>query len=169
MSTPEKPRPPFEPGHTSGAPYRELPSVTNRPAVGATPRPSLDDTLARIEQALAEPVPNPPCLRCARQALLGEPHCAAHKRIPREGIEELGPVTREGKSAELLPELEQKLLDAAVRDVTGPEEPADFATINEQRAKVGLPPIPAPLFAPIPPARPGWLARALHRLFGSDT
>lgn len=139
------------------------------------PRPSLDDTLHHIDTVLADDEDNRCDIthitrdnggfsssRCPNQAVPGLHYCQAH--TDRYGVN-----AKPGAPAELLPELEQKLLDAAIRDVTGPEEPPDFATINEQRAEVGLPPIPAPLFAPIPPARPGWLARALHRLFGSDT
>jgi len=107
------------------------------------PRPSLDDTLARIDEAIdalaAEMAAQPHCRRCARQALIGFELCGYHLQLePRETM---------------------------IEDLGGQEEPPDFATINERRAEAGLPPIPAPLFAPIPPARPGWLARALRHLF----
>lgn len=120
------------------------------------PRPSLDDTLARIEQALVEPVPNPPCLQCARQALLGEPYCAAHKRIPREMIEELGPVTRDGNTF--------TINQSGVYQI-GNTVPPHGKPRPASAHLLGAPGPTCPGCA-ADAARPGWLARALHRLFG---
>lgn len=147
------------------------------------PRPSLDDTLARIDQALAEPVANPPCLRCARQALLGSPYCAAHKRIPREMIEDLGPdapivepVTRDGNTFTVNtpgvyemtwnpgssgePSVAERALQRAL------ENPPDTDWVTFEKPG-HLPGAPGPTCpgCQADAERPGWLARALHRLF----
>jgi hypothetical protein len=155
------------------------------------PRPSLDDTLHRIDEAIdalaAEMAAQPQCHRCARQAVIGSELCAYHLQLgPREMIEELGPVTRDGKKAELTPghrrscqhdgppgptcpgctEIDELLAIAHTNAAPFPS-PAERAlrTVAEASAELlgrERPPIQPP--AVVDPDR-GWLAR-LRRLFG---
>jgi len=120
------------------------------------PRPSLDDTLARIDEAIdalaAEMAAQPQCRRCARQAVIGSELCAYHLQLgPREMVEELGPVTRDGSAGH---RRSCQHDGPPGPDCPGCTEIDELLTIARTYA--------AP-FPPPPPAR-GWLAR-VRRLF----
>lgn len=111
------------------------------------PRLSFDDTLAHIDAVIAEPISMPPCLVCARAALLGSAYCAAHKPIPREMIEDLGPdavVVEHRRSC--------------THDGPASTDCPGCAAVDADLAAAKAAATPAP-------AGPGWLARTLHRLF----
>lgn len=115
-------------------------------------RPSLADTIARIDAALAEPerercaverVTRNPAgevsgVRCQMQALPGTYRCRFH-------TDQFGPDPKPG-----YPTAQPGLRSVAEAgaELLGRERP------------------PAQPPAVIPPMRPGWLARALNRLFG---
>ena len=152
------------------------------------PRPSLDDTLARIDQALAEPerercatervTRNPAgeviSVPCQMQALPGTYRCRFHTDKfgpdPKPGaylsglkfdVRPQGGVTENGQVTPWPPYLKPALDEAARQSA------AQLAATVERRNAAHLPGAPGPTCpgCAADTARPGWLARALHRLF----
>lgn len=110
----------------------------------------MDATLARIDAVLAEPVPDPPCLPCAQQALLGAPPCSAHPRPLLFG--------RDAAS---------KPIDAAVVAAFAIAQRCVHGGTVVAETPAAIVTVPARKYV-TPPAdtRPGWLGWLRRRLIG---
>ena len=126
------------------------------------PRPSLDDTLARIDQALAEPEP---------------PHRVVHIDPAQPSTVFEAAVVRDGNTFTInqpgVYEMtwnpgatgESSVVERALERASEPAPYPDWVTFEKPGHLSGAPGPTCPGCA-ADAARPGWLARALNRLFG---